>query len=271
MPNPLFNENTLKKAPAQWAPPQPGTDYIPPIDDGPVTPWRPGVMTVNGTLTATAVLFTLLLASAAIGWNMTDGSVQNPDGSYSYQFPGIAIAGVLVGFGCAIFLAFKPHLAKILGPIYAVAQGFFLGAISKAYETFYDGIVVQAAGATIGVFSVMLVLYRTRIIKVTDRFRRTVIFATLCIAAFYLVSLVLSLFGADLNFLESTSALSIGFTVFAAGIAALNLALDFDFIERGSKSGIDKNFEWYAAFGLLVTLVWLYLEMLRLLSKLRDR
>jgi uncharacterized YccA/Bax inhibitor family protein len=271
MPNPLFNEQTLKKAPATWAPPQPGTDYIAPIDDGPVTRWRAGVMTVNGTISATAVLFALLLASAAIGWNAVDSTTDPVTGEATVSLPGLAIVGVLVGFGCAIFLAFKPHLAKVLGPIYAVAQGFAVGAISKAYDAVWDGIVLQAAGATLAVFLVMLVLYRTEIIKVTDRFRRTVIFATLGVMVLYGVSLLFSLFGATPSFLSEPSALGIGLSVVIAGIAALNLALDFDFIERGSKQGLDESFEWYAAFGLLVTIVWLYLEILRLLSKLRER
>ena len=172
-----------------------------------------------------------------------------------------------------ILLYFKPHLAKILGPIYAMAQGFFLGAISKGYETFYDGIVVQAAGATIAVFGVMLVLYRTRIIKVTDRFRRIVISATIGIMVFYGACFLIQLFaGADsISFLASPSLLGIGFSVLVAGLAAMNLALDFDFIDRGVEQGLSKDFEWYAAFGLLVTIVWLYLEMLRLLAKLRER
>jgi uncharacterized YccA/Bax inhibitor family protein len=271
MPNPLFNEDTLKKAPAQWAPPQPGTDYIPPITDGPVSKWRPGMMTVNGTISAVAVLFAVLLASAAIGWNMVDTSTDPITGEPVVEFPAIAFLGVLIGFGCAIFLAFKPHLAKILGPIYAIAMGFAVGAISKAYDATWDGIVLQAVGATLGVFLVMLVLYRTQIIKVTDRFRRTVIFATFGIMVFYGVSLLISLFGSTPSYLSSPSLLGIGISVFIAGIAALNLALDFDFIERGSQQGLDKSFEWYAAFGLLVTLVWLYLEMLRLLAKLRER
>ena len=117
----------------------------------------------------------------------------------------------------------------------------------------------------------MLVAYRTRIIKVTDKFRRTIIFATLGIMVFYGVSLLINLFGGNVSFLSSTSGFSIAFSIFVAGIAAMNLALDFDFIERGTEQGIDKSFEWYAAFGLLVTIVWLYLEILRLLAKLRER
>jgi uncharacterized YccA/Bax inhibitor family protein len=164
-------------------------------------------------------------------------------------------------------------LAKVIGPIYAIAQGFFVGAISKMYETYYDGIVIQAAGATIAVFAVMLVLYRTNIIRVTDRFRRIVIGATMGVMVFYGISMLIRLFaGADaVSFLHSPSLISIGFSILVAGLAAMNLALDFDFIERGVQGGLDKRFEWFAAFGLLVTIVWLYLEILRLLSKLRER
>ncbi len=272
MPNPMFNESTMRKASQTWAPPQPGTDYIPPITDGPVTPWRAGVMTVGGTITATTVLFALLLVTATAGWIAADGPT-TVDGQDTYQFPALAWGGVVVGFACVIALYFKPHLAKILGPIYALAQGFFLGAISKGYETFYDGIVVQAAGATIGVFAAMLILYKTQIIKVTDRFRRIVIGATFGIMLFYGACFLLSLFaGSDsISFLSSPSLLGIGFSVLVAGLAAMNLALDFDFIDRGVAQGLSKDFEWYAAFGLLVTIVWLYLEMLRLLAKLRER
>ena len=272
MPNPMFNESTMRKASQTWAPPQPGTDYIPPVTDGPVTPWRAGVMTVRGTISATAVLFALLLVTATAGWIAAEGP-ETVDGQQSYQFPALAFVGLLVGFACVIGLYFKPQFAKILGPIYALAQGFFLGAISKGYETYYDGIVVQAAGATIAVFAVMLVLYRTQIIKVTDRFRRIVIGATMGIMVFYGVCLLIRLFaGADsISFLSSPSLLGIGFSLLVAGLAAMNLALDFDFIERGAKQGLSKDFEWYAAFGLLVTVVWLYLELLRLLAKLRDR
>jgi len=273
MPNPMFNESTMRKASKTWAPPQPGTDYIPPITDGPVTPWRTGVMTVRGTISATAVLFALLLVSATAGWIAATGPTVAEGQPPIYHFPTLGLVGVLVGFACVILLYFKPHLAKILGPIYALAQGFFLGAISKGYETYYDGIVVQAAGATIAVFGVMLVLYRTGIIKVTDRFRRIVISATMGIMVFYGVCFLIRLFaGADsITFLAEPSLLGIGFSLFVAGLAAMNLALDFDFIERGVQQGLSKDFEWYAAFGLLVTVVWLYLELLRLLAKLRDR
>jgi len=168
-------------------------------------------------------------------------------------------------------LMFKPTLARVLGPVYALAQGFFVGSVSRMFETFYDGIVVQAAGATVAVFGVMLVLYRSQVIKVTDRFRRIVVMATLGVMALYLVSFVISLFGASVSFLSSPSGFGVLFSVFVAGLAAMNLALDFDFIERGVEMRLPKHFEWFAAFGLLVTVVWLYLELLRLLAKLRER
>jgi uncharacterized YccA/Bax inhibitor family protein len=275
MPSPVLNEQTLQKAPATWAPPEPPT-YFPPISDGPISTWRPAMMTINGTISKTALLFVLLLASATAGWIQTGGPEVTIEGGqeiYSYSIPTLAWVGVIVGFGLAILLMFKPHLAKFVAPLYAIAQGFFVGALSRMYETFYDGIVVQAAGATIAVFAVMLVLYRTRIIKVTERFRTIVTAATLGIMLFYGVCFLISLFaGSDsISFLASPSLLGIAFSVFVAGLAAFNLALDFDFIERGSKMGLDKNFEWYGAFGLLVTIIWLYLEMLRLLAKLRER
>jgi uncharacterized YccA/Bax inhibitor family protein len=230
-------------------------------------------MTVNGVISATATLFVLLLASATYGWIQTGApeEVVFTDGSVGYDnaIPALAWAGLIVGVGLTFLLMFKPHLAKFIAPIYAIAEGFFVGAISRAYENLFDGIVVQAVGMTLVVFAVMLVLYRTRIIKVTERFRRIVIMATIGIMVFYGISFLISMFGGSVSFLSSPSLLGIGFSVLVAGLAAFNLALDFDFIERGAKQGIDKHFEWYAAFGLLVTIIWLYLEMLRLLSKLR--
>jgi uncharacterized YccA/Bax inhibitor family protein len=253
---------------AVWAPPAPpGT----PVTDGPVSTWRGGLMTVSGTITATAVLFVLLLASATAGWLATDSAETDALGREVYKFPPLAIVGVVVGFGIAIFLMFKPHLAKFLAPVYALAEGFFVGAISRAFESAYDGIVLQAAGATLGVFTVMLVLHRTRILRVTDKFRRIVIYATLGIMVFYAIAFVIRLFGNDVPVINDASPIGIGFSVVVSVLAALNLSLDFDFIERGSKMGLAKDFEWYAAFGLLVTIVWLYLEQLRLLAKLQER
>lgn len=277
MSNPVLNERRLQAAGNTWAPPEPSTDYFPPVDDGPVSSWRPEVMTVSGVISATATLFVLLLASATVGWIATGGpqEVVRADGTIglSYSIPPLAWGGMIVGIALTFLLMFKPHLAKFVAPIYALAEGFFVGALSRMYETYYDGIVVQAAGATIAVFAVMLVLYRTQIIKVTDRFRRIVVSATIGIMVFYGVCLLIRMFaGAGaVSFLASPSLLGIGFSVLVAGLAAFNLALDFDFIERGAERGLSKDFEWYAAFGLLVTIIWLYLELLRLLAKLRER
>jgi len=267
--NPLLNDEKLRKAAeadAGWAAPDASTRA--PMSDGPISPWNPrqGLMTVGGTASATAVLFVLLLASAAVGWSMVDA----PNGEV-YEFPALAIGGVLVGFVLAIVLAFKPMWARVLAPVYALAQGIFIGAISRAYETYFDGIVLQAAGVTVAVFAAMLVMYNLRIVKVTARFRRIVVGATLGLMVFYGVALLINLFGGSVSFLSQPSALGIGFSIFVAGLAAMNLALDFDFIENGAREGLPKSVEWYAAFGVMVTVVWLYLEILRLLAKLRDR
>jgi uncharacterized YccA/Bax inhibitor family protein len=283
VPNPILNDKTFEEAESGWAAPKapspggsvwpaPGAQpTAPPITDGPVSPWRSGVMTVRGSITATAVLFVLLLASATVGWISTTAAETQPDGSVQVTFPVVAMIGVIVGFVAVIALYFKPHLAKYLGPVYAIAEGFFVGAISKVFESQWNGIVAQAAAATIAVFGVMLALYGTRIIKVTERMRRVVIFATLGVMALYLVSFVFILFGASISFISDASPLGIGFSVLVCGLAAFNLMLDFDFIERGAKAGLAKDYEWVAAVGLLVSLVWLYLEILRLLAKLRSR
>ena len=275
MANPVLNERVLAQASNTWAPPEPNTEYFPPVSDGPSSRYVRETMTVNGVISATATLFVLLLASATFGWFSTGApqEVLFSDGTVGYQntIPMLAWGGLIVGVGLTFLLMFKPHLAKFIAPVYAIAEGFFVGAISRAYENIYDGLVVQAAGMTLAVFAVMLVLYRTGVIKVTERFRRIVVTATIGVMVFYGVSMLISLFGGSVSFLSSPSLLGIGFSVLVAGLAAFNLALDFDFIEKGSKQGLDKNFEWFAAFGLLVTIIWLYLELLRLLAKLRER
>jgi uncharacterized YccA/Bax inhibitor family protein len=265
----MFNEAAQDQAAAGWAAPESGTHVqTKPVTDGPISSWN-GAMTVNGTITAATVLFVIFLIAASFGWSSAEGPA-TVDGEPSYQFPSLAIVGIIIGFIAVLVAHWKPPLAKWLGPVYSIGYGFAVGAISRMYETLYDGIVLQAVGATISIFFVMLLLYRTRIIKVTDRFRRTIIAATLGIMLLYGVSLLMSLFGASISFINSPSLLGIGFSVLVCGIAAFNLALDFDLIERGTKMGLAKDYEWVAALGLLVTLVWLYLEMLRLLSKLRS-
>ncbi|MEQ1700098.1 MAG: Bax inhibitor-1/YccA family protein [Ilumatobacteraceae bacterium] len=271
MSNPILNEKALNEAArAGWAAPEgaPRSTPIGPMTDGPVSGWQStsNTMTVSGTATATGVLLVLLLAAAGVGWSMTGSSLES-----KVQFPVLAIAAVFVGFGVAIFLRFKPMLAKFLAPIYALAEGFFVGVISAFYDARYHGIVVQAVGATLAVFAVMLFLYKTRIIKVTDRFRRNVIMATTGLMLFYGVSIIMSLFGVTVPFIHDASPIGILFSVFAAGLATMMLAVDFDMIERGAKAGWPKGMEWYCAFGLLATLIWLYLEILRLLAKLNRR
>ena len=298
MANPILNDKMLESSRAGWAAPTPpspgGQTWAPPtpgtqvVDDGPVSPWQ-GAMTVSGTITKSTILFVLLLASATAGWLATgEETARDRFGNEVVvaTFPAIAMLGIVIGLAAAFGTYFKPHLAKFFGPAYALGFGFavgaiivvilfaqrgIVGAISKGYETFQSGIVLQAAGATAAVFGVMLALYRTRVIKVTDRFRRVVVMATLGIMVFYGVSLIMRLFGAEVPFLHEASALGIGLSVFICVIAAMNLALDFDFIEKGARSGLAKDFEWFAAFGLLVTIVWLYLELLRLLAKLQQR
>ena len=201
MSNPVFKEEAFNKASQDFRATQPGWGapvagshvQTQPLTDGPISGWQKG-MTVNGTISASLVLLTLLLVSAAFGWSAASGPVNN-EGVETYQFPALAMVGIVVGFGAVILSMFKPNLAKIFGPVYAIAYGFAVGAISKGYETFYDGIVLQAVLATASVFAVMLLLYRTRIIKVTDKFRRVVIFATLGVMVLYLGSFVFSLFG----------------------------------------------------------------------------
>ncbi|MEY2957800.1 MAG: hypothetical protein RLZZ01_368 [Actinomycetota bacterium] len=282
MSNPVLNERSLQNARSTWAPPSTGADHFPPVSDGPVSDWTPSApttarpMTIEGTISATATLLVLLIVSASFGWIATGGPREVVVGNtitYQYGIPTLAWVGLIVGIGLTFLLMFRPTLAKFVAPVYALAQGFFIGAISRMYETFYDGIVVQAAGATIAVFAVMLVLYRTKIIRVTERFRRIVVAATIGVMLFYGVTLLIRLFAGPgaVSFLASPSLLGIGFSIFVAGLAAFNLALDFDFIERGAAQRLDKNFEWFAAFGLLVTIIWLYLELLRLLAKLRER
>jgi uncharacterized YccA/Bax inhibitor family protein len=280
MPNPALNDKIFQQAAAAntepsesdagWAAPAPEGVYHPPITDGPITPYRSyrtAVMTVGGAATAAGVLIVLLCVGAVFGWN----AVTIDQTGQTVNFPGWLLLPLFAALGVAFLTVFKPHLARFTGPVYAILQGLVVGAISHVYDAAYNGIVIQAIGATVAVFLVMLALYGLRIIKVNDRFRRIVIGATFGILILYGVSFLFSLFGHTPSFLYDSSAFGILLSVFIAGVAAFNLALDFDMIERGAKAGAPKQMEWYAAFGLLVTLVWLYLEILRLLGRLRSR
>jgi uncharacterized YccA/Bax inhibitor family protein len=232
-------------------------------------------MRLSGTLTAAGVFFAIVAVAAAFGWkavkvtplkSLTDGTIRN-----DVTFPGwmflVMIGAVVVG----LVTSFKPKLARVTGPIYAAGMGAAAGAISHAYNAQWDGIVLQAVCATAGVFVVMLALYATRTIRVTDRMRSTIMAATLGIGLVYLVSFGLRLFGVNVPILNDATPLGILVSVVIAGIAAFNLLLDFDFIERGVQMRAPRYMEWYGAFGLMVSLIWLYMEILRLLAKLRER
>ena len=231
-------------------------------------------MRFGGVATAAGVLLVVLVAVATVGWNgvTTRTSVDALGRTVTQtQLPGWLIPALLVGLGLAIVTIMKPKLARFTGIFYAAAEGAVLGAISHLYESQFNGIVLQAIGLTIGVFVVMLFLYATRIVRVTNKFRTGVIAATGAIFLVYMVSIVMHLFGANIPFIHDAGPIGIGFSLLVVGLAALNLMLDFDFIERGVAAGAPRYMEWYGAFGLLITLVWLYLELLRLLSKLQSR
>lgn len=222
-----------------------------------------GTMTVNGTINKTFITFIILLASASVTWKM------------AFQTEGIAsvLPYILVGgigaFITALVISFKPHIAPFATPIYAILEGLFLGAISAQFSYLYNGIVIQAVALTFLTLFLMLFLYRTGIIKVTNKLRMGIITATGSIFGFYLISILLSMFG--VNIPVFSGGIGILITLVIVVVAALNLVLDFDFIDRASEQGAPKFMEWYGAFGLMVTLVWLYLEMLRLLALIAGR
>lgn len=221
-------------------------------------------MTINGTINKTGMLIVIALVTGAWGWSkvMTAPQLLMP----------FFWTSLIVSIGCYIALWKRPEWGSVVAPIYAAVEGVFLGALSGIIENIYPGIAMQAATATMATVLGMLIAYRTGIIRATPMFRKIVITATMGIMVFYLISIVASLFGVNfsVNQFGNSSMLSIGLSLFIVVVAALNLILDFDFIERGAAEGAPKHMEWYGAFGLMVTIVWLYIEMLRLISKLRD-
>ncbi len=220
-------------------------------------------MTINGAVNKTGVLVILMLATAFWSW---DRFQTNPGSAMT-----IAMVGAIAAFVVSLVVIFKNTTAPVLAPVYALLEGLFVGAISAVYEGQYDGIVFQALGLTAMTLFALLAAYRSGLIKVTENFRLGVAAATGAILLMYLVSFVMRLFGAEMPYLHDNGVVGIGLSAFIVVIAALNLVLDFDFIEKGAETGAPKHMEWYAGFGLLVTLVWLYLEILRLLAKLRSR
>jgi uncharacterized YccA/Bax inhibitor family protein len=222
-------------------------------------------MTLNGTVHKTGLLLVLAFATAAWTWH-TFIQTRNPA---DVALP--LMVGVFGGFICAMVTVFKKEWSPVTAPIYALLEGLFLGGVSAMFDLRYPGIAIQAVGLTFGTLLVLLMAYSSGLIKVTDKLRIGIVAATGGIAVFYLLQMVLGFFGFRFVSINGSGPIGIVFSLFVCAIAALNLVLDFDFIEQGVNFGAPKYMEWYGAFGIMVTLVWLYLEILRLLSKMRSR
>ena len=241
------------------------------LGSGTVVSRDAGAMTLNGTVNKTGILLLLSVLTAAFAW--TQSVVTGPDGT-AMVAPGVtiyALGGAIGGFILAMVTVFKKTWSPVTAPLYALVEGFFLGAISAVFELKYPGIVFQAVVLTFGTLGALLAAYRSGLIRATEHFKLGVVAATGGIALVYLVSMGLRLFGKDIPLIHESGLVGIGFSLFVVVIAALNLVLDFDFIESGVEAGAPKYMEWYGAFGLMVTLVWLYIEFLRLLAKLQSR
>ncbi|QCO68102.1 Bax inhibitor-1/YccA family protein [Luteimonas yindakuii] len=224
-------------------------------------------MSINGTVNKTAFLLVLTVLTAAFAWSQAVGA----DGQPAPGFGIYAWGGAIGGFVIAMVTIFKKTWAPVTAPLYALVEGFFLGAISALFNAYYEGIVMQAVLLTFGTLFAMLFAYRSGLVRATENFKLGVVAATGGIALVYLATIVLGFFGIQIPMIHESGIVGIGFSLFVVVIAALNLVLDFDFIESGAEQGAPKYMEWYGAFGLMVTLVWLYVEFLRLLAKLQGR
>jgi len=223
-------------------------------------------MTLTGTVNKTGILLLCVAATAAWTWRQFSLSLDPTD------VAPLMLVGLIGGFIVAMVTVFKKEWSPVTAPIYALLEGLALGGISAFFNLRYPGIAMQAVGLTFGTLFVLLLAYRSGLIPVTDKLRMGIVAATGGIALFYLLTMLLGFFHITLfSSVFGNGLIGIGFSLFVVAIAALNLVLDFDFIERGAQYGAPKYMEWYGAFGIIVTLVWLYLEILRLLSKLRSR
>jgi len=220
-------------------------------------------MTLQGTVNKTGVLLICTVATAAWAWNQFNHAPQSVGP--------LAMIGAIGGLIVALVTIFKKTWAPITAPLYGLLEGLVLGSVSALLDMRYHGIAIQAVSLTFGTLVVLLLAYRSGLIPVTDKFRLGIVAATGGIALLYLLEILLGFFGIRFATINGAGPIGIGFSVFVVIIAALNLVLDFDFIENGVRAGAPKYMEWYAAFGLMVTLIWLYFEILRLLSKLRSR
>ena len=225
-------------------------------------------MTVSGTVNKTGILLLCCVATAAWTWNRFFNAP--PEEAMQAMAPALVIGGV-GGFIVAIVTIFKNEWAGITAPIYALLEGLVLGGISAMLEMRYHGIAIQAVSLTFGTLVIMLLAYRSGLIKVTERLRLGIVAATGGIAVFYLLQFILGFFGVHFTAINGSSPIGIGFSLIVVAVAALNLVLDFDLIENGARLGAPKYMEWYGAFALMITLIWLYFEILRLLSKFRSR
>jgi uncharacterized YccA/Bax inhibitor family protein len=222
-------------------------------------------MTLKGTVNKTGVLLICTVATAAWTWNLFLDSR-----SVAAVGP-LALIGLIGGLIFAIITVFKKTWAPVTAPIYALLEGLVLGSVSAILEVRFPGIAIQSVSLTFGTLVVLLLAYHSGLIRVTEKFRLGVVAATGGILLFYVLEMILGFFGVHFAAVNGSGIIGIGFSVFVVIIAALNLVLDFDFIESGVRAGAPKYMEWYGAFGLMVTLVWLYLEILRLMAKLRSR
>ncbi|HEX4561288.1 MAG TPA: Bax inhibitor-1/YccA family protein [Gemmatimonadales bacterium] len=222
-------------------------------------------MTIEGTANKTGLLLLICLATSSWIWTQTYHAI-DPSGAWPWVIGG-AFGGLVVGIATSV----KPGWAPITAPLYAALEGLFLGAISAQYAAAYPGILVQAVSLTFATLLVMLLLYRSGAIRVTPRFQKVMLVAMLAIGLYYVATIMLGLFGVDTSYFNAGGPLGITLSVVIVGVAALTLLLDFDMIAKGVEQGAPKAMEWYGAFGLMVGLVWLYLEILRLLGKINRR
>ena len=218
-------------------------------------------MSINGSISKSFILFGILLVAAAYTWFLMASGYTDMAGM-------LAVGGAIAGFILALIIIFTRKAMHVLTPLYAICEGFFVGGISAMFEASYSGIVFQAVTATFAAVFSMLALYRTGLIRATEKFRSVILISTMSIAVIYLIQIIASFFGRGIPQIFTSSNLGILFSLFVVAIAALNLILDF---ERGSQAMLEKQYEWYGAFGLMVTVVWLYIELLKLLAKLNSR
>jgi uncharacterized YccA/Bax inhibitor family protein len=223
------------------------------------------VMTINGTINRTGFLLILVLVGAMYSWSQFGGVASMP------AMAPLVLGGAIGGLVLGLVTAFKKTWAPVTAPLYALAEGVFIGALSAIFELRYPGIVMQAVGLTFGTMAALLLAYRSGLIRATEKFKLGIVAGTGGIMLRYLANFATGFFGHSMGFINGSSGIGIAFSAVVVVIAALNLILDFDMIETGVQQGAPKYMEWYGAFALVVTLVWLYLEMLRLLSKLQSR